>query len=354
MLESDSKRRITRSDLAASGSRTWRAASAIDAQSFGTGGGDIFEVEPNDTLAQAVSLPVNVFGKIGFDADADFFAFRALAGQQITVEAFAARIPDSVLIPDIAIFDSTGELLQSSAGSRATDPVVRYTPEADQLLIAGIADVEDVGSNDADYVLNVTRGVDVTEGEPNDTRAQVLSQLPATIFGEITSNDVDYFSFTADAGQTLIVDVDAEVLGSRLDSEINLIEPETELQYVYNDQNDGDDSRYNIVLPYTGRYAIGVGAFANGRRGFYRLNISLVSSDGAPVLTGVTREGKKKALITGAGFTEGSAIEINGKVVRTTTLDGGTLRAKGKIRVGNVVTVTNPPDGRRSNPLIVQ
>jgi hypothetical protein len=35
---------------------------------LGTGGGDINEAEPNDLVAQAVSLPVNVFGKIGVDS----------------------------------------------------------------------------------------------------------------------------------------------------------------------------------------------------------------------------------------------------------------------------------------------
>src|SRR5205085_5869733 len=57
--------------------------------SFGTGGGDRDEIEPNDVVAQGVSLPVNLFGQISFNGDVDYFAFQALAGQQITVEAFA-------------------------------------------------------------------------------------------------------------------------------------------------------------------------------------------------------------------------------------------------------------------------
>src|SRR5262249_53343837 len=153
-----------------------------------------------------------------------------------------------------------------------------------------------------DDLTNITRGVDVDEVEPNDRTAQSLPAVPATLFGEIsTATDVDFFSFTATAGQTLIVDVDAEVLGSRLDPEINLTDPETGAELFYNDQFDGDDSRFNIVLPYTGRYVIGIGAFSARSTGFYRLNASLVSGSGAPVITQVTRLSKKFIEVTGTG-----------------------------------------------------
>src|SRR5690349_13538014 len=65
--------------------RKSQVASAPAIQSFATGGGDRDEVEPNDTIAQGVSLPVNLFGEISTILDVDYFAFEALAGQQITV-----------------------------------------------------------------------------------------------------------------------------------------------------------------------------------------------------------------------------------------------------------------------------
>jgi hypothetical protein len=345
----------TQTEGASAFSRPRQAASALTIQSFATGGGDINEIEPNDRVAQGVALPVNIFGEISVDGDIDFFAFTALAGQRITVEPFAARLSNSLLVADIVLFDAFGNLLASDTGNESTDPLIRYVPASDQVLIVGIADADDLGGSRFDYLLNITRGEDFDEIEPNDRTAQVLSRVPATIFGEIGSrNDVDFYSFNGTAGQTLIVDVDAEVLGSGLDAEVNLLDPQTGVEYFYNDQNDGDDPRFNLMLPYTGRYVIGVGAFNSNSRGFYRLNISLVSSAGAPIITSVTRLSKKLIEVTGTGFTSGSRVEVNANSRKTTFINSGTLRAKVKSRVGDVVTVSNPPDDRRSNPLLVQ
>jgi hypothetical protein len=349
------QRAQTRAESVSAFARSRQAASAPTIQSFATGSGDINEIEPNDLVAQSVSLPVNVFGEIRFDGDVDFFAFTALAGQRITVEPFAARLRDSNLVADIALFDASGNLLASDTGSESDDPLIRYLPARDQVLIVGIADADDLGGSSFDYLLNVTRGEDIDEIEPNDRAAQGLSGVPATIFGGIDGrDDVDFYSFTGTVGDTLIVDVDAEVLGSRLDAEVNLLDPATGVEYFYNDQYDGDDPRFNIVLPYTGRYVIGVGAFNSNSRGFYRLNLSLVSSSGAPIITSVTRVSKKLIEVTGTGFTNGSLIEVNGDARKTTLINSGTLHAKVKSRVGDVVTVLNPPDDRRSNPLLVQ
>ena len=335
--------------------RNSQAASAPTLQSFATGGGDINEIEPNDSVSQSVSLPVNIFGRISFNRDFDFFAFQALAGQQITIEPFAARLRGSQLIADIALFDAGGNLLSSDVGDEDDDPIIRFTPVQDQVLIAGITDADDFGGFDFGYVLNITRGKDVNEAEPNDTTAQGLSELPATIFGDISKRkDVDFYSFNANAGQTLILDVDAEALGSRLDPEINLSDPETGAEFFYNDQKDGDDARFNIVLPYTGRYVIGIGSFNSNSSGFYRLNASLLAGTGAALITAVTRVAKKTLEVTGTGFTTGSVVEVNGDRRKTTVTGSGILRAKVKARIGDVVTVSNPPDDRRSNPLIVQ
>lgn len=331
------------------------SAASPELLSIGTGGGDINETEPNDQVAQGVSLPVNVFGEISVDRDVDFFAFQAIAGQRITIEAFAARLRNSDLVADIALFDSSGQLLDADAGSENNDPLIRFLSPRDQILIVGVADGDDLGGPSFDYILNITRGNDVDEQEPNDRSAQRLPDLPQTVFGEITvPDDVDFYSFTALAGQTLIVDVDAEVLGSRLDAEINLIDPESGAEFFYNDQHDGDDPRYNIVLPYTGRYVIGIGSFNSNSTGFYRLNASLVSSAGAPVVSGVTRLAKKLMEVSGSGFIAGSVVAVNGIARRTTVVDSSTLRAKVKTRAGDVVTAANPPDGLRSNPLVVQ
>lgn len=333
--------------------RVSRIQANVSLASFGTGGGDIQEIEPNNPVAQEVALPVNVTGEIGVDRDVDFFAFRALANQRITIEAFAARVRGSELFADIALFSASGDLIDRSVGDAANDPLIRHTSERDGILIAGIADADDLGGPRSDYLLNITRGVDAEEVEPNGSIPQILGEAPATVFGSITGiSDVDFYSFTGTAGQTLIVDVDAEILGSSLDPEINLLDPVTGVQYLYNDQRDGDDSRFNIMLPYTGAYIVGIDSFEQRSQGFYRLNISLVPGDAAPLITSLERLAKKLLEVRGTGFNSSAVVEVNGTPRRTTILDSGTVRAKVKIQSGDVVTVSNGPDGRRSNPLI--
>jgi hypothetical protein len=332
-----------------------KAAAVFGLQSFGTGGGDINEVEPNDSTAQNVSLPVNVFGRVRVDSDVDFFAFEALAGQQVVIEAFAARLPGSLLVADLGLFTASGDPLDSSLGAIDRDPLIRFRPLTDQILIVGITDAEDLGGARFDYILNVTRGVDVAESEPNGSTAQALPSAPATVFGSIADrDDVDFFSFEAAAGQTLILDIDSEVLGSSLDAEMNLSDPQTGIEYFYSDQADGDDPRFNIVLPFTGRYVIGIGAFARNSSGFYRLNLSLVPGDGAPLITGINRISKKLFEVSGSLLSSGTRAETNGIQRKTTFVGPGLIRVKAKVKAGAVVTVTNSPDGRRSNPLVVQ
>jgi hypothetical protein len=342
-------------DFSAVAEKSFQVASTPTLHSFGTGGGDVYELEPNDFTAQSVSLPVNVFGRIGLSGDDDFFAFQALAGQQIVVEAFATRLSNSSLIADIALFNSSGQLLRRNFGNDRDDPIIVYTPVQDEIFVVGITDVENLGGASFDYVLNLTRGVDVDEREPNDRTAQGLGSLPVTVFADITGrNDVDFYSFVAQAGQTLIVDVDAEVFGSRLDAEMNLSDPQTGLEYFYNDQFDGDDPRFNIVLPYTGRYVIGVGAFDSNSAGFYRLNVSLVPKTNAPLLMRATRLAKKLLEVEATGIVAGARVEVNGIARNTSVFGQGILRAKVKAKIGDVVTVVNASDGRRSNPLLVQ
>ncbi|PYP86556.1 MAG: hypothetical protein DMF61_12815 [Blastocatellia bacterium AA13] len=336
-------------------SRTHLIPSSLTTQSFGTGGGDILEVEPNDPVAQLVSLPVNVFGQLSFDGDIDFFAFPAFASQPVTIEAFAARLSGSVLIPDIALFDENGNLLAEDVGDDVSDPLIRYTSPRDQVLIAGIVDLFDEGGSKFNYILNVVRGVDVDEIESNDTAPQVLSALPATVFGAINVKpDIDSYAFNGTAGQTLIVDVDAEALGSKLDSRISLKDSATGTELFFNDQYDGDDSRLNITLPFTGQYVVTIGSFEQTTRGFYRLNLSLVPGDGAPVVTGVTKVSKKFLGVTGTGFTVRSTVEVNGIQRPTSMTDANTLNARIKIKSGDVVTVSNLPEDRRSNPVVFQ
>jgi hypothetical protein len=325
------------------------------AGSESTGSGDINEIEPNDQTAQNVFMPANILGTIQPSKDQDFFAFPCLAGEQINVEAFASRIPGSQLIADLGLFDSGGNLVTESVGDGVNDPLIQIVAPADGIMFAGITDADGLGGSHFVYLLSIDGGVDVNEVEPNSRIPQALPASDVTVFGQLTSSsDQDLYSITGAQGQTLIVDVDASVFGSTLVSQLTLTDPTSGIEYFSSDHNDGNDPRFNIVLPFTGTYVVGVAPLPGSPGDFYRMNISFVPGDNSPVITNVTHIGRKLIDITGAGLNSSSIVEVDGTQVKTTLVQKGELNAKAKAKTGAVITVANLPDLRRSNPLVVQ
>lgn len=123
----------------------------------------------------------------------------------------------------------------------------------------------------------------VLEVEPNDTVAQATKgELPCAFNGVIDKpGDVDYFRFTAKAGQVYDVHCYARRLGSALDSVMVL-------SYITNNQNGGDiianddaigpDSYFRFAVPKDGEYCIRVYDHLGkgGPNYFYRIEFTPV------------------------------------------------------------------------------
>src|SRR5262249_17808858 len=294
------------------------------AASVGTGSGDIDEVEPNDQVAQNVFMPTNIVGQIRPSLDEDFFAFPVFGGEQINVEAFASRISGSVLVADIALFDSAGNVITEAVGDGVEDPFIQFVAPANGILFAGITDADGLGGSSFIYLLSISGGVDVDEIEPNSRTPQVLPASAVTVFGDLaSSSDLDLYSFNGIQGQTVIIDVDADVLGSSLVSELTLTDAATGIEYFSSDHDDGNDPRFNILLPVTGTYVVGVAPISGNRGGFYRLNLSFVPGDNSPTIARVTRISKKLIDIIGTGLNSNSIVEVDGTQVRTTVIQRG-------------------------------
>ncbi len=74
------------------------------------------EVEPNDSprTGQPVAMPFSVGGSIGRAGDVDFYAFEAVAGQEVGVQVLTAAI-GSKLDPILSLSDPEGRVLAESA-----------------------------------------------------------------------------------------------------------------------------------------------------------------------------------------------------------------------------------------------
>jgi hypothetical protein len=343
----------------------------------GTGGGDVNEVEPNDSNAQVLDdIPVNVVGVISSPSDiADCFAVPVTAGDRIRVEVVADRVFDSALDSFITVLEDDGStvVLENDDGfDDSVDSFDRFIAEYTGYYFVCVQDALGLGDSSFVYVLNVTSAIppDLSEQEFNDDldSADPLP-LPSLVFGDSgATNDLDVYRFSGTEGTTLIVDVDAAIFLSTLDSIVGLYDDTGGLLFGY-DEDDGDstnpDTRFNILLPYTGTYYLSVGDAFNRGNGagdyYYSLSLTVQSGVGAPRVTGlkITNAGFAKKVI-GSGFgRSGAFAELTADNSAAAALPSRNAPRKPttaikltppvEVFVGDVFTVVDR-NGRRSNP----
>ncbi len=339
----------------------------------GTGLGDIFETEPNDTTADVLDdLPVNVVGFSDEDNDIDFYAISAFQGESIRIEVVADRIFSTSIDSYLEVLADDGETVLASNDQffdGSNDSFIRFIApgSGERTYFIGVSDFDGQGGgDDYGYVLNITvaDAPDLSEQEPNDTTnlADGLS-IPSVTFGfSDFTDDLDVYIFDGIAGEALIVDVDADVFNSSMDAVAELRDDTG--GYLFGvDDTDGVDPRFNIVLPYTGVYYLlvydrdGLG----GNDYYYSVNLSTQDGSLAPQISRfkiVNNQFLKR--IIGSGFTRsngGTLAEINSEAVPSgPPPQNPSTRVKvnpaQSIFADDVVTVVNP-DGRRSNPGVI-
>lgn len=322
-----------------------------------TGTGAIVSNESQTRTGESVFMPANIAGTMVHSNEQDVYQFPVLAGQQVTVDAFAARI-GSEITADIGLFDASGNLIGESVEDQfGDDPFIQFTPTEQTTLTAVIEDEFGFTGSGVFYILNIEAGVDVSPNTPPDTGTpDQLGAPDVSVFGNITSpSEVDKYSFTARQGQTLIAAGEASVYGGSLVSQLQLIDAATKITYFTSSLVDGGDPRFNIVIPTTGTYIIAISPIQQST-GEYDLNLSLVPSTagpGAPTLISAEHTKPKLIQVTGTQLSGKSIVEANSLQRPTQRISKGNLQAKVTGGTGTVITVVNKPDLRRSNPIIL-
>jgi len=187
----------------------------------------------------------------------------------------------NLLEPDALKFDR-GEIgakvaAQEGAAS-ATSVVFDITPPADLPRGRYRVRVTTPGGASDELPIEIEEIPQLAEAEPNNdaptNKTTSHNALPAAIWGTIAAKgDVDHVTFDAQAGQTLIFDLEAKRLGSPLNAVLTLLNPAG--QVVANSNDYGDDSdpllTYRVSAP--GRYTIRVRdlALAGSDKHTYRL-----------------------------------------------------------------------------------
>lgn len=290
---------------------------------------ELLEQEPNgptkgvamDLGEWAESLVLN--GQI-LPGDVDRYRLELEEGERVHLEVFARRlipyIADAVpgwFQATLAVFDSEGtRLARADDHQGCPDPVLDFTaPRADTYTIElrdsiyrGREDFvyrlwvshEHIEANRR-YSLDVNYGVPdlpyLAEREPNGPEVLLpLCRLPLNVSGVIGApGDVDRIAIEGQAGEALVVEVEARKFGSPLDSLVRLLTESGEM-VAYNDdhmpkqgqvhtgpglQTHYADSYLETVIPHDGRYYVQIeDAQQRGGAEFnYRMRVSQPKPD---------------------------------------------------------------------------
>ncbi|HXF05773.1 MAG TPA: DVUA0089 family protein [Blastocatellia bacterium] len=236
------------------------------------GGGrlPVTEQEPNNTIQQANTITPNVTisGSFGQFGDTDVFSFSGRAGQRVTIVTRADRLaPPSPADTVVSVLDAGGRQLATNnddprGGTR--DSFLEATLPSTGTFFVSLRDVFNRGGKSFVYEMDVTlmgtAGTSV-ESEPNDTFASANDIDPETTISATINpaGDVDVFSFEAQAGQFITVDVDAQSLSPPSPAAIKI---ELFFLNVKLAESDGSflsrDPLIVFIAPFGGRYFIRV------------------------------------------------------------------------------------------------
>jgi len=226
----------------------------------------VAESEPNDSVrtADSVALGDQATGVVNPAGDVDTWFVDLPAGQLLSVDVDAAQV-GSQLDATLQLIASDGTtLLAFNDDFDGFDSRISYFIPTSGRYYVVIRAFGATGSPGSTYAINfgkVTCGAGGTEQEPNGTPG---TASPVAIgdsgSGEICpaddspAGDVDYWTFTARAGTTLELDIDAEQLGLVVDPVIALYASDGTTRLAVNDDAGGPDSRLQYSITTTGTY----------------------------------------------------------------------------------------------------
>jgi|GEM_PF-996841 len=180
-------------------------------------------LEPNDAIGAAANVTPTTFAALtACPGDEDWFAFDALAGQQIQLGATFSNAEGNL---DVVLYEQNGNAV-ASATSNSDDESLQYDVPADGTFYAQVILVADAGPNPGntyDFAIGVITPVvcPVDGFEPNDAQSIATGIGPGTQSGlTICPPDEDWLSFPALSGDTIDLDITFFQADGNLDLEL--------------------------------------------------------------------------------------------------------------------------------------
>lgn len=351
-----------------------------------------------EPIPVAVELPITINGRIFPREDIDVWTIDLDAGQTVTCDVHAARL-GSPLDSRVEVRGPNGERVAENVDHHGNDSHLRFTAETSGTYAVHIHDITFSGLQDHVYRLTITAGPWVDAVYPlggrraektsfevlganlpaestvvdvpavaektftwtpkiNDQRANTVTldlgdapehleenerefEIPATLNGRIRKpGETDGWSFTAAKGDKLVFEVRAAVLGSPLDSVLEVLDADGKSLGSNDDASKSTtDALLKFKVPADGTYTLRVAerlASRGGPRFAYRIHAKSedtepgfeveLPSDAYTVVRGV--ESKVEVVANRLGGYQGEiALEFDG-LPEGVTVEGATIPAK--------------------------
>ncbi len=233
----------------------------------------VAESEPNDSVrtADSVALGDQATGVVNPANDVDTWLVDLTAGQLFSVDVDAAE-SGSPLDATLVLFAPDGRTVVAfNDDFDGADSRISYRVPASGRHYVMISSFGRLGGSPlARYAVNFGSVICTavgTEREPNDAPG---TATPIAIgdsgSGEVCpvpdrpAGDVDYWAFTAQAGTTLELDIDAVARGFLVDPVIALYASDGTTQLAFKNDGEGADPRLHYPIPTTGTYFATVAA----------------------------------------------------------------------------------------------
>ena len=259
----------------------------------------IVEQEPNNTVATADSAALGdqATGVVDPAGDLDTWFLDLTAGQFVSIDVDANELGSPLDPVIVLIAPDSVTLLAFNDDFDGLDSRISYRVATDGRYYVAIRAFGNAGGSTLRYSINfgtIKCVADVgTELEPNGTPG---TATPVAIgdsgSGELcpaddnSAGDVDYWAFTARAGTTIELDIDAAVFGLLVDPFLELFASDGTTRLTFNDDADGTDSRLQYSVVATGTYFAAVSDVGgNGGNPFpYTLHVrSITPGPGDPI-----------------------------------------------------------------------
>ena len=221
--------------------------------------------------ATAIQVGQSAAGNLDYEDDIDLFSFTAEAGQLYQIDVALGTLDDSY----VALLDADGwSVAENDDHGDSTASRIVWSAERTGAYFIEVGAAWGSNTGVGDYTLTVSLS-DIQDDHANSIDDATAIQVGQSAAGNLDyEDDIDLFSFTAEAGQLYQIDV---ALGTLDDSYVALLDADGWSVAENDDHGDSTASRIVWSAERTGAYFIEVGAAWGSYTGVgdYTLTVSL-------------------------------------------------------------------------------